>query len=99
MMGVLAYIDPAAMRAITTLQKQVSKIMTDVNSALAALPAISSQLVKVQAEITGKIAELEALITAGGTAPLTAEQQAAFDAIQASLASLDGIVPDAPPAA
>lgn len=68
------------------------KYMSTVTSTLT---SIRDGLQKVGGELTKKIADLLATINSGELSP---EQQTLADEINAKLAALDAVVPDAPPA-
>lgn len=61
------------------------------------LQKVSDQVAKIGTEtstLLQKVADLEAALAAGG--PVTAEVQAAVDALKAQVQVVDDLVPDAP---
>lgn len=80
--------------AIDRLRELIMENQTELANQLRGL---KDQADKARAEIVAKIAALEAAMANGG--PVTAEVQAAFDDLKASVQTVDDIVPDAPPAA
>ena len=69
-------------------------IVTSQTELAGQLNQLKDQADKARAEIVAKIADLEAALANGG--PVTAEVQAAFDALKSSVQTVDDIVPDAP---
>ena len=71
-------------------------IMAKLSELTAALVAINDRLAKAKAEIVAKIDELQSALVAD--IELSADTQAALDALVDSAAALDDIVPDPAPA-
>jgi anion-transporting ArsA/GET3 family ATPase len=82
---------------ITPDLKEIQMLLSE---AIASITASDAELKKAQGEIVAKLETLQASIAdlqnQLANAPLTAEQQAAVDAVAADAKALDDIVPDAP---
>ncbi len=84
-------------RKLRRLLRKVNVIMATQAQLTAQITALSDQVAKVGAETTKSlqmIADLQALIAAGGT--VTPELQTAVDALAAQLKTVDDLIPDPP---
>lgn len=72
----------------------------DLTQATTQITALTTQVGKIQGEtstLLQKIADLTAVIEAGGAGSTTPEFDAALAALTAQVAVVDGLVPDEPP--
>jgi len=94
-MGALAFIDPATMRVITSLTRQVRIIMstiadleTTLTSATATLNAVASNVENISGDVAALTAEINTLKAELANAQIPAGAQAAIDNLGALAASL-----------
>lgn len=91
----------ATTEQLGAINTRLDTIMNTLVDATASITALTAQVTKIQGETSSllqKIADLTAVIDAGGVGTTTPEFDAALSALQAQVAVVDALVPDEPPA-
>ena len=84
--------------AIHTLLQGIQMDMTQATAQITALTVTVGKIKTETSSLLQKIADLTAVIDAGGVGTTTPEFDAALSALQAQVAVVDALVPDEPPA-